>query len=120
MSTGADEFGTPYSQAEFPAELRKAGPSADGALADRYRKDPVFERVVTYMVQAMEEFGVRAMEDAVQVAKLKMRSEGRRDGPRREPVSPPWSTFKEATCRGSVALGTACGTCEKCVWEKSQ
>jgi hypothetical protein len=25
--------------------------------------------------------------------------------------------FQEATCRGSFALGTACGHCERCRWE---
>ena len=33
---------------------------------------------------------------------------------------PPYQTFKGATCKGSYALGTACGTCEKCEWERSQ
>jgi co-chaperonin GroES (HSP10) len=31
---------------------------------------------------------------------------------------PPWERFKSATCRGCYALGTACGTCEKCAWER--
>jgi len=26
--------------------------------------------------------------------------------------------FKHATCRGSYALGTACGNCERCTWER--
>lgn len=25
--------------------------------------------------------------------------------------------FKDAVCRGSLKLGTGCGTCEKCQWE---
>lgn len=33
---------------------------------------------------------------------------------------PPFETFKGATCRGCLALGTACGTCEKCAWERAQ
>ena len=27
-------------------------------------------------------------------------------------------TFKEATCTGSYALGSACGSCERCAWER--
>ena len=30
---------------------------------------------------------------------------------------PPYSTFKYPTCKGSMALGSACGSCEKCQWE---
>jgi len=33
---------------------------------------------------------------------------------------PPFETFKRPTCRGSLALGTHCGNCEKCEWERSQ
>lgn len=33
---------------------------------------------------------------------------------------PPFETFKGATCKGCLALGTACGTCEKCLWEREQ
>jgi hypothetical protein len=33
---------------------------------------------------------------------------------------PPFETFKHPTCRGCYALGTACGKCEKCEWERSQ
>ena len=35
-------------------------------------------------------------------------------------MKPPFETFKKPTCRGSMALGTACGKCEKCKWEKEQ
>jgi len=34
-------------------------------------------------------------------------------------IRPPYETFKNPTCRGSYSLGTACGHCEKCEWEKS-
>jgi hypothetical protein len=33
---------------------------------------------------------------------------------------PPYETFKRATCKGSYALGTACGSCEACEWERGQ
>lgn len=26
--------------------------------------------------------------------------------------------FKGMTCRGSIVLGTACGNCERCTWER--
>ena len=32
---------------------------------------------------------------------------------------PPYETFTKPTCRGSYALGTACGKCEKCEWENT-
>ena len=34
-------------------------------------------------------------------------------------MRPPYETFKRPTCKGSYALGTACGTCEACVWERT-
>lgn len=33
---------------------------------------------------------------------------------------PPFETFTGATCKGCYALGTACGSCEKCKWERAQ
>lgn len=31
---------------------------------------------------------------------------------------PAMPEFKKATCRGCYALGTACGHCERCLWER--
>lgn len=30
----------------------------------------------------------------------------------------PYHTFTKPVCRGSLLLGTACGKCEKCEWER--
>src|SRR5688500_10741482 len=35
-------------------------------------------------------------------------------------MRPPFETFKYPTCRGSYALGSACGHCEKCTWERHE
>ena len=35
-------------------------------------------------------------------------------------ATPPWDKFKRPTCRGSTLLGTACGSCENCIWEIQQ
>ena len=33
---------------------------------------------------------------------------------------PPFETFKNSTCKGSYAFGSACGSCEKCAWERAR
>jgi len=35
-------------------------------------------------------------------------------------LRPPFETFTGPTCKGCLALGNACGFCEKCVWEKAE
>lgn len=33
---------------------------------------------------------------------------------------PPWEEFTPPWCRGSYALGSACGSCDKCKWERGE
>lgn len=33
-------------------------------------------------------------------------------------LRPPYETFVHPTCKGCYAFGTACGSCEKCAWER--
>jgi hypothetical protein len=50
--------------------------------------------------------------EALSVIEMWMRREEKKWEPCDE-FTPPW-------CRGSVALGTACGSCDKCKWERGE
>lgn len=35
-------------------------------------------------------------------------------------MRPPFESFKNPICKGSVVLNTACGNCERCAWEEQE